>query len=60
MSLDLMKHTVQASGNGALQNEDNLLAATTPRDCTEHEISAQDEALLALMKRLGIQAPPIG
>ena len=25
MSLDLMKHTPQASGNGALQNEDNLL-----------------------------------
>jgi ParB/RepB/Spo0J family partition protein len=57
MSLDLMKHTPQASGNGALQNEDNLLAATTSRECTEREISAQDEALLALMKRLGIESP---
>ena len=33
------------------------LAATTSRDCTEREISAQDEALLALMKRLGIESP---
>jgi ParB/RepB/Spo0J family partition protein len=57
MSLDVMKHTPQASHNGALQNEDNLLAATTPRDCTELEISAQDGALLALMKRLGIESP---
>jgi ParB/RepB/Spo0J family partition protein len=57
MSLDVMKQTQQASGNGALQNEDNILAATTSGDCTEHEISAQDEALLALMKRLGIESP---
>jgi len=52
-----MKHTPQASGNGALQSEDNLLAATTSRECAEYEISAQDEALLALMKRLGIESP---
>jgi ParB/RepB/Spo0J family partition protein len=57
MSLELMKHTSQASSNGALQNEDNLLAATTPRECTEREISPQDEALLTLMKRLGIESP---
>jgi ParB-like chromosome segregation protein Spo0J len=57
MSLDLMKQTRQASGNGALQNEDNLLGATTSRECSELEISAQDEALLALMKRLGIESP---
>jgi ParB/RepB/Spo0J family partition protein len=57
MSLDLMKHTSQASGNGALQNEDHLFGATTPLDCAEREISAQDEALLALMKRLGIESP---
>ncbi len=56
MSLDVMKHTPQASGNGALHN-DNLFSATTSRDCTEREISAQDEALLALMKRLGIESP---
>src|SRR5260370_23516752 len=57
MSLDLMKHTPQASRNGALQNEDNLLAATTSREGAEREISTQDEALLALMKRLGIESP---
>ena len=57
MSLDVMKHTPQASGNGALQNEDNFLAATTSRGCTERDISAQNEALLALMKRLGIESP---
>ncbi len=57
MSLDVMKQTQQASGKGALHNEDNLLAATTLRDCTEREINAQDEALLALMKRLGIESP---
>jgi ParB/RepB/Spo0J family partition protein len=57
MSLDLMKPTAQASSNGALQNEDNFLAATTLRECAEHEISGQDEALLALMKRLGIESP---
>src|SRR5258708_21210702 len=57
MSLNLMKHTSQASQHGALHNEDHLFGATTPRDCTEREISAQDEVLLALMKRLGIESP---
>ena len=57
MSIDLMKHKPQASQNSALHDDDHLFGATTPRDCAEHEISAQDEALLALMKRLGIESP---
>src|SRR5260370_11902488 len=57
MSIDLMKHTPQASQNSALHDDDHLFGATTPRDCAEHEISAQDEALLALMKRLAIESP---
>ncbi len=56
MSLDLKKHTSQASQHGALRDEDHLFGATV-RDCSEREISAQDEALLALMKRLGIESP---
>jgi ParB-like chromosome segregation protein Spo0J len=56
MSLDLMKHTPQASHRGAL-HDDKLFDATTSRDCIEREISAQDEALLTLMKRLGIESP---
>jgi len=57
MSIQTMKHTPQASRNGDLQNEDYQFGETTPRDCTEREISAQDAALLALMKRLGIESP---
>jgi ParB/RepB/Spo0J family partition protein len=57
MSIHMMKHTPQASQHGALQNEDPQFGETTPRDCAEREISAQDEALLALMKRLGIESP---
>lgn len=56
MSLDLMKHTPHASGNGAL-HDDNLFRTNTPSECAEHEIRAQDEALLTLMKRLGIESP---
>lgn len=56
MSLDLMKHTPQASRNGAL-HDDNLFSTNTPRKCAEREISAQDEAMLTLMKRLGIKTP---
>src|SRR6266849_646834 len=56
MSLDLKKHTSQASQHGALRDEDHLFGATV-RGCSEREISAQDEALLALMKRLGIESP---
>src|SRR6266702_2896447 len=56
MSLDLMKHTPQASRNDAL-HDDTLFSTNTPRECAEREISAQDEALLALMKRLGIESP---
>ncbi len=57
MSTHLMKHIPQASQHDTLRDEDHLFGATTPRDCTEREISAQDEALLALMKRLGIESP---
>ncbi len=56
MSLDLMKPTAKASSNGVL-HDNNLFDATTPRDCTERGINAQDEVLLALMKRLGIESP---
>jgi len=56
MSLDLKKHTSQASQHDALRDEDRLFGATLG-DCSEHEISAQDEAMLALMKRLGIESP---
>src|SRR6266566_3892249 len=57
MSIHMMKHTPQASQHGDLQNEDQLFGETTPHDCIEREVSAQDEALLALMKRLGIESP---
>src|SRR6266566_1729436 len=57
ISTHLMKHIPQASQHDTLRDEDHLFGATTPRDCTEREISAQDEALLALMKRLGIESP---
>src|SRR5260370_22001959 len=57
MSLDVMNHKLQASQNSALHDEDHLFGATAPRDCSEREIGAQDEALLALMKRLGIESP---
>jgi len=57
MSLDLMKHKLQASQNSALHDEDHLFGASAPRDCSEREIGAQDEVLLALMKRLGIESP---
>ncbi len=56
MSINIMKHTPQASQNGTMPDEDHL-PGTTPLDCSEHEIGAQDEALLALMKRLGIESP---
>lgn len=56
MSINLMKQKPQASQNGALHDEDHLFGAS-PLDCSEHEISAQDEALLALMKRLSIESP---
>ena len=56
MSINIMKHTPQVSQNGDLHDEDHLPGAV-PIDCSEHEISAQDEALLALMKRLGIESP---
>ena len=56
MSLDVMKHTPHASQSGAL-HDDKLFSTNTPRECAKHEISAQDEALLALMKRLGIESP---
>src|SRR5712671_3544866 len=53
----MMEHTPQSSQNGALQNEDHQFGETTPLECAERDISAQDEALLALMKRLGIESP---
>jgi ParB/RepB/Spo0J family partition protein len=56
MSIDMIQPTSQASTNDDLQNDDHLFGITA-RDCTEREISAQDEALLALMKRLGIESP---
>jgi ParB-like chromosome segregation protein Spo0J len=56
MSIDMIKPTTQKSLDGDSQNDDQLFGVT-PRDCTEREISAQDEALLALMKRLGIESP---
>src|SRR5258708_25093974 len=56
MSLNLIEHTTQVSPSGALQKQ-NHLVGVTPLECTEREISAQDEALLALMKRLGIESP---
>jgi ParB/RepB/Spo0J family partition protein len=57
MSTHVMKDTSQASQQNDSQHEDLQSGVTTARDCTEHEISAQDEALLALMKRLGIESP---
>src|SRR5438876_10864824 len=57
MSIHMIKHTAQTSQHGALQNEDHQFGETTPRECAERDISAQDEALLALMKRLGIESP---
>ena len=57
MSTHVMKDTSQASQQNDLQHEDHQFGETTARDCTEREISAQDEALLALMKRLGIESP---
>src|SRR5258708_31178647 len=57
MSLNLIEQTTTlASSSGALQKQDHLIGVT-PLECTEHEISAQDEVLLALMKRLGIESP---
>src|SRR6266487_3430806 len=56
MSIHMKTDTPRASSDGDLQNEDHLFGASA-RDCTEREISAQDEALLALMKRLGIESP---
>jgi ParB-like chromosome segregation protein Spo0J len=56
MSLDMIQPTSQASTNGDSQNDDHLFEVTA-RDYTEREISAQDQALLALMKRLGIESP---
>src|SRR5260370_3266448 len=57
MSLERMKNRSQASENSGLDGEGHLFGATATRDCSEREISAQDEALLALMKRLGIESP---
>jgi ParB/RepB/Spo0J family partition protein len=56
MSIDLKTDPTQASSNDNVQHEDSLFRATSP-DCTEREKNSQDEALLALMKRLGIESP---
>lgn len=56
MSIDMIQPTSQASTNGDSQNDDQMFGVTA-RNCTEREISAQDEVLLSLMKRLGIESP---
>jgi ParB/RepB/Spo0J family partition protein len=56
MSIQMKTDTPQATNNDNEQHEDSMFRATSP-DGTEREISAQDEALLALMKRLGIESP---
>ncbi len=56
MSIQMTKHTTQESLDSDLQHNDHLFEATS-HDCIEREISAQDEALLTLMKRLGIESP---
>ncbi len=57
MSTHVMKDISQASQHEDLQREDLPSGVTAARECAEREISAQDEALLALMKRLGIESP---
>jgi ParB-like chromosome segregation protein Spo0J len=52
----MIQPTTQVPTNGDSQHDDHLFGVTAP-DCTKREISAQDEALLALMKRLGIESP---
>jgi ParB-like chromosome segregation protein Spo0J len=56
MSIHLKTDTPQATNNDNVQHKDSLFTTTSP-ECTEREISTQDEALLALMKRLGIESP---
>jgi ParB-like chromosome segregation protein Spo0J len=56
MSIQMKTDTSQGTKNDNVQHEDSLFRATSP-DGTEREISAQDEALLVLMKRLGIESP---
>jgi ParB/RepB/Spo0J family partition protein len=56
MSIDIQRPPSQASHTGTVDGEDHLFDAS-PRQCGEREISAQDEALLALMKRFGIESP---
>jgi ParB-like chromosome segregation protein Spo0J len=56
MSIDMIKPTTQVPTNDEVLHDDKLFGEAS-HDCTEREISAQDEALLSLMKRLGIESP---
>jgi ParB-like chromosome segregation protein Spo0J len=56
MSIQMKTDISQGARNDNVKLEDSMFRAISP-DGTEREISAQDEALLSLMKRLGIESP---